>query len=536
LRFQTRETATPKTTAKTNADPSVLFSRGREAADKGIRDDGGADAIALAIVLRVVRVYFVLMALLTLFFAALTALPVRAGTQQSAAASHAAQDLQTGVVISKVVCAAHAEQSYALYLPSYYTPGRRWPIVYVFDPLARGDVPVELMKGAAERYGYIVAGSNNSQNGPWKPQIEAAQAVSEDTQARLMIDARRVYFAGLSGGARFAAALAQRCGCAAGVLLNSAGFTPAAAAGPDGSFSVFATAGTTDFNRGEVVDMDGKLGALHYFHAFREFDGPHEWAPASVMNEGFAWLRLMAMKSGREKIDAAFVSEQISAAQTRAKKLELGGDIYGGWKEYLQAADTFDGLGDVAEFRQRAAALKKEKAVRDGAKRERQEFDEQMRMSAGISSGLASLGQDSSNRLDARNDLERQIAELRGRAEHEKNPREARVMQRALAGIFVEAIEAGNGRFDAKDNSLARTYFELALDAQPDSVWALDLLAIARAADGDRKGTFEALRRAKEKSKDVAAFCAWLKDEPMLAKFRDTPEFRALLAPAREPN
>src|SRR5271170_4410681 len=299
----------------------------------------------------------------SLVFAALVALSAHGILQQSVPASRTAEDLQTGAVLSTVVCAAHVEQSYALYLPSYYTRERRWPVVYVFDPLARGNVPVELMKDAAERYGYIVAASNNSQNGPWKPQIEAAQAMSEDTQARLMIDTRRVYFAGLSGGARFAAELAQRCQCAAGVLLNSAGFTPAAPAGPDGSFSVFATAGTADFNLGEVVDMDGKLGALHYFHAFREFDGPHEWAPASVMDEGFAWFRLMAMKSGREKIDAAFVSEQISAAQTRAKSLELAGDIYGGWKEYRQAAETFDGLGDVAPFRERAASLEKEKAV-----------------------------------------------------------------------------------------------------------------------------------------------------------------------------
>ena len=414
------------------------------------------------------------------------------------------------------------------------SPARRWPIVLVFDPLARGDVPVKLMKDAAERYGYIVAGSNNSQNGPWKPEIEAAQAMSADTQGRLMVDTRRVYFAGLSGGARFAAALAQRCGCAAGVLLNSAGFTPAAAAGPDGSFAVFATAGTTDFNLGEVVDMDAKLGTLHYFHAFREFDGPHEWAPASVMDEGLAWLRLMAMKSRREKVDAAFVSEQIVAAQTRAKNLEQAADAYAAWKEYRQAGETFDGLGDIAAFRERAAALEKEKAVRDRGKLERREFDEQMRLSTDISSGLSALGQDSTNRVDARNELEQQISELRGRVEHEKNPRELRVEQRALSGIFVEAIEAGNGRFDAKDYSLARTYVELAADAQPESMWAWKLLAVARAADGDRKGTFEALRRAKEKSKDVAAFVAWLKDEPELAKFRDAPEFRGLIGVDRD--
>ena len=125
------------------------------------------------------------MVLLALFFSALIALPVHGIAQQSAPAGHSAQDLRPGELISKVVCSAHVDQSYALYLPSYYTSGRRWPIVFVFDPLARGSVPVELMKDAAERYGFIVAGSNNSRNGPWKVEIEAAQAMSEDTQGRL---------------------------------------------------------------------------------------------------------------------------------------------------------------------------------------------------------------------------------------------------------------------------------------------------------------------------------------------------------------
>ena len=256
------------------------------------------------------------MSFFTFVFAALIALSAHGILQPTVPAGSTAQDLQTGVVISKVVCAGHAEQSYSLYLPSAYTSGRRWPIVFVFDPLARGDLPVRLMKDAAERYGFIVAGSNNSRNGSWKVQIEAAQAMSADAQGRLSVDTRRVYFAGLSGGARFAAALAQRCGCAAGVILNSAGFTPAGAAvRPGESFSVFATAGSTDFNLGEVVEMDAKLRELGYFHAFREFDGPHEWAPAGVMDEGLAWLRLMAMKTGREKIAADFVSGQIAAAR-----------------------------------------------------------------------------------------------------------------------------------------------------------------------------------------------------------------------------
>jgi hypothetical protein len=43
-----------------------------------------------------------------------------------------------GQVIEKVVCEGSPDESYALYLPSNYTPSKRWPIIYAFDPGARG--------------------------------------------------------------------------------------------------------------------------------------------------------------------------------------------------------------------------------------------------------------------------------------------------------------------------------------------------------------------------------------------------------------
>lgn len=407
--------------------------------------------------------------------------------------------------------------------------------MYIFDPFARGNVPVELMKDAAERHGYIVAGSNNSRNGPWKPEAEAAQAMFQDTHARLSIDNNRVYFAGLSGGARLASSLAQRCTCAAGVLLNSAGFSPSAPPTAGATFAVFAAVGTLDFNYGEVLHLDETLGSLHYSHSLRQFDGPHQWAPESVMDEALAWFRLISMKAGHEERDVAFVKSQASEAEKRAKSLELSGDLYGSWKEYRQAAETFDGLGEDPTFRERAVALEKEKAVRDGAKREQQDFEEQSRLSADIDSGLAALRQDAPDGTDTRSDVERQISGLRSRAEHEKNPQKLRVAKRALAGIFVEAMETGQERLDAGDFSPARTYFELAATADPDSVWALSKVAVARALDGDRRGALDTLRRAKEKSKDPAAFSAWLNEEPAFAKLRNSPEFRAIIASTQQP-
>jgi hypothetical protein len=261
--------------------------------------------------------------------------------QQPAPRSTMPQVLQNGAIVPDVRCAESPGQSYVLYLPSNYTAEKTWPIVYAFDPGARGIVPVELMKDAAEHYGYILAGSNDARNGPWKPLVEAAQAVFHDTHSRLAIDDRRVYFAGLSGTARFAASLAQQCKCAAGVLLSGAGFAPQSPPTPGGDFSVFATVGVDDFNYGELVALDEKLTNLHYAHALRRFDGPHDWAPANAMDEALAWFRLIAMGDRRESVDAAFIKEQADQAEKRAQALDAAGNAYGSWEEYRQMADTF---------------------------------------------------------------------------------------------------------------------------------------------------------------------------------------------------
>src|SRR4029077_2132851 len=107
--------------------------------------------------------------------------------QQSTATGENPREFSVGTVLPKVVTIAKPDQSYALYLPTSYSTRKRFPIIYAFDPGARGKTPVELMKDAAERYGYIVVGSNNSRNGSWKIEAEAAQAILKDTENRFPI-------------------------------------------------------------------------------------------------------------------------------------------------------------------------------------------------------------------------------------------------------------------------------------------------------------------------------------------------------------
>ena len=342
------------------------------------------------------------------------------------------------------------------------------------------------------------------------------------------------------------------------MLLSGAGF----AGDPpsrDAIFAVFAAVGTFDFNYPELSDLDEKLEQAGFPHVLRHFDGPHQWAPAEVMDEALAWFRLVAMKQNREARDDSFVALEKTQAMSLAQARQQAGDSYEAWREYRQAIATFEGLADTAGLQQAAASLAQQPEVRDGAKREQHEFQDQKQITNEIYSGLAALrsggasGSDNSpaaspilrfrpayriafgigrlgNPVGYLPQTQHRIVDLRQRTASEKRQDRLRVYRRALAGVFIAASELGDENLAAKNYAVAKDYFQLATDAYPDSVGALQELATARAFAGDRKGTLEALRHAREKSKDLAAFSDWLSHEPAFAKLREDPQFRALLA------
>src|SRR5688572_11257571 len=76
------------------------------------------------------------------------------------------QPLTVGKVIDTVRCKSNEKQSYSLYLPKNYNRSIAWPVIFFYDPAARGSAPVKLYSSLAEKYQCILVGSNNSRNGP----------------------------------------------------------------------------------------------------------------------------------------------------------------------------------------------------------------------------------------------------------------------------------------------------------------------------------------------------------------------------------
>jgi predicted esterase len=277
-------------------------------------------------------------------------------------AAVAGVDLQAGQVIEKVTCEADPTQSYALYVPSSYTPTHTWPVIFAFDPGARGRVPVERYQAAAEEYGYIVVGSNNSRNGPMDlPNVLAA--MTNDVAERLAINPKRVYLAGMSGGARVALQVALSSKEVAGVIASSAGY-------PDNRlrktlpFPVFATAGTEDFNHLEMRRFDAALTTPHHLAIF---NGGHVWLSSDLAVEAIEWMEVQAMKSGLKPRDEAEIDRLLAARKAAVDRARTDKDTF---LALQSIADAFQGLRDVSALAARAAELGRDKNVRDAIKKD----------------------------------------------------------------------------------------------------------------------------------------------------------------------
>jgi len=338
-------------------------------------------------------------------------------------------DLPRGRVIDRVQCADDPSQSYALYVPSAYTADREWPVIFAFDPGGRGLNPVEHYQAAAEKYGYIVAGSNNSRNGDWKVSMAAVSAITRDVSARFNVSAKREYVAGMSGGARVAMGIALSSPQVAGVFASSAGY-------PDGhsrselSFPVFETAGTEDFNRLEMREMDR---ALKSPHRLAIFEGGHVWLPSAVAMQAVEWMEIQAMKSGRKpkdqaEIDAIFASRVAAADTSRedAASLAAASGI----------AEDFAGLEDVSRFAVRAAQLHTSRAVRDELKQEA-DLDIQEEQWGQVVRGEETLLGDPAQRETALKQLRGRWKKLSEMANLTDDTAERRMARRVLGGLSM---------------------------------------------------------------------------------------------------
>lgn len=419
-----------------------------------------------------------------------------------------------GRVLENVTCAQDSTQSYALYVPSGYSAGKKWPVIYCFDPGARGKTPVERLREAAEKYGYIVAGSNVSRNGPWENNFKAIQAMTRDVGAHFAVDSRRIYSTGLSGGARVAVQIAIE-GYSKGVIACSAGF-PGDVPGRV-SFPVFGTAGVEDINYHELKLLDEALAERKAEHRIVIFDGGHEWASVALMTEGVEWLELQAMKTGLRAKDPVLIE---TIWRSRWDGLPKAAAVER-WRELKSLAADFKGLTDTAKVEAEIKTLGSARETKEAIKAEKALIARERDLDAQLT--------DFSDAKPA--EKAKFAAGVRARAEVAEDSPERQMVRRRLASYQATVRENVRGMFEDGRYEEAADVLELAVLLRPGQSRTLFDLARARGQARNTKGALEALRQA-----EAAGFsdASRVETDPAFVKLKADPAFLEILAEIRK--
>jgi predicted esterase len=443
-----------------------------------------------------------------------------------------AQDTPPGRIIEKVICANDPAQSYALYLPSGYSEDRAWPVLYAFDAGARGPLPVQRFRDAAERYGYILVGSNNSRNGPVAIANDALRAILADTTARFSTDPRRVYLAGFSGGARVAVLAAMALGeRAAGVIGCSGGFPTGAQPSASTTFAYFGTTGTDDFNYPEMRRLDEALSKLGLAHRLDVFEGGHDWPPPEVCTRAIEWMEVRAMRTKARPRDEELLDRIVASRAADAAAEEKADRVYQAYSRYSALAATFAGLRDVTPYEQKARQLAASREVRRALAEETGSMERQMTADARISAltDEALAGED---RASAASQLLDALASLKSQSERPANDATRMAARRVLVSSWIHLNEATAGDLERGDFTRAVARLSLMARIRPDNARVDYALARAYARDGKKNAAIRALESSVRKGfTDLAAIEA----EPDFESLRGEEGFRRIVAKLRAP-
>jgi dienelactone hydrolase len=437
--------------------------------------------------------------------------------------------IPTGQVIDPVLCEKDASQSYAIYLPSNYTAEKPWPVIYAFDPLARGKLPVSLFKDAAEKYGYIIVGSNNSRNFALDESSKAANAIWIDTHTRLTLDPRQTYTTGFSGGSRIAGLVAANCQpCQiAGVIAQGAGYYDPGSP-PATSLVYFLTVGDQDFNWPEVIGVRRERENSGTPYRVRVFAGPHQWAPPALLQEAVEWIHLKAMQANRRSPDSAFIEEAFSRVRSDAAAAEKANDALAQLDAYRSLVSDFRGLKPITEYEEKLAALKKSSGLKAALNQERDEIEEQHALTASTSALLgkfADAGWD--DRLSFKRDIWDAFAHLETEAKRASSDSRRNLYRRCFNDLWAQGIEAGQSQLVERHPDIAINYFQLMAEVAPQEPWPALLSAEAYAASGNKKDALKSIREALRRGlKNPDA----IEKDRNLEALRTDPEFQKLVA------
>lgn len=211
-----------------------------------------------------------------------------------------------GVIIDSVKVKNTKNESFSLYLPNSFNKNTTSPIVFIFDPSAKGKRGIKPFIKASEEYGLILVCSNNSENGSYQINFQLFNSLSSHILSNFQIKENEMYLAGFSGGSRLACAIASFTNLFTGVIACGAGppsKLPVEYQPNSQNYSYVGICGNRDFNYLEMKNNKFSLDKRKFKNTLITYKDKHLWPNENNILKAVNWLKLQEIKKGNLKIN-----------------------------------------------------------------------------------------------------------------------------------------------------------------------------------------------------------------------------------------
>jgi len=246
--------------------------------------------------------------------------------------------------------------NYAMVFPENYTGKELLPVLFLLDPHADGSFPVKKYSELANKYNYILVGSNVSRNGLSSALLQKhVRGLLGEITSRFKVDNKRLFVGGFSGGAKLAIMFAVQIPEFIGAIACG-GSLPSANSGEPQYYYV-GIVGDKDFNYLEMRQSFGIYDQYGFDYTAVVFDGKHEWPPVETFEMGLIGFEIYSNKIKRKELSKEWLEELKQELITRAKNMADEGKIIDQYEILQQTKRWFYGLSSVTEIQKEINVL-----------------------------------------------------------------------------------------------------------------------------------------------------------------------------------
>lgn len=267
------------------------------------------------------------------------------------------KNITRNVLVENQVASKDSSVSYAYYLPEKYDGKTKVPVLFILDAHADVKTPINKYQTLANTYGYIFIGSQNIKNG--MSGFESQKHINiliKEAKKRFVIDEKRMFVSGFSGGAKLAISFAQQIPDLIGVIACGGSIPLMVSEKP--TYYYAGVVGNQDFNFLEVQQTYSVFDKQGLDFTSIVFNGAHEWPPAKSYEMALASMNIYAMKTKRLVKDNKwldlFYQRMLDSVQSQKSR----NDLLLAHQTVSQAIRWFNGLHSLKELNNLALQIR----------------------------------------------------------------------------------------------------------------------------------------------------------------------------------